>query len=101
MGTRKRDRQVYRPLWGAGLEVIPNAVPDGTMPFVHGYGAEDVVGGFSHRYERRLPRPGDATERLTCPLPLWPDGQRGISVPSLVTVRRTWEPSGEQLRPLE
>ncbi|MGP4049753.1 hypothetical protein [Streptomyces sp. 2A115] len=50
MGTRERDRKVHRPLRQAGLEVIPNAVPDGTMPFVHGYGAEDVVGFFSHRY---------------------------------------------------
>ncbi|MFF0017096.1 hypothetical protein [Streptomyces sp. NPDC005374] len=41
---------MYRPLWRAGLEVIPDAVPDGVMPFVHGYGAEDVDGGFSHRY---------------------------------------------------
>ncbi|GAA3482370.1 hypothetical protein [Streptomyces yanii] len=51
MGTQERDRKVYRPLRRAGLVVIPNAVPDGTMPFVHGYGAEDVVGGFSHRYD--------------------------------------------------
>ncbi|GHH63903.1 hypothetical protein FHS35_005844 [Streptomyces umbrinus] len=51
MGTRERERKVYRPLWRAGLEVIPNAVPDGTMPFVLGYGAEDVTGGFSHRYD--------------------------------------------------
>lgn len=50
MGTQERDRKVYRPLWRAGLEVIPNAVPDGTMPFVHGYRAEDMDGGFSHRY---------------------------------------------------
>jgi hypothetical protein len=42
---------MYRPLRRAGLEVIPNAVPDGTMPFVFGYGSEDIVGGFSHRYE--------------------------------------------------
>jgi len=26
-------------------------VPDGVMPFVVGYGAEDLVGGFSHRYD--------------------------------------------------
>ncbi|MBV1935948.1 hypothetical protein KUF83_05130 [Streptomyces sp. BV286] len=51
MGIRERDRKVYRPLRRAGLEVIPDAVPDGTMPFVHGYGAEDVTGGFSHRYD--------------------------------------------------
>lgn len=42
---------MYRPLRQAGLEVLPDAVPDGTMPFVAGYGAEDVVGGFSHRYD--------------------------------------------------
>ncbi|MFF3565800.1 hypothetical protein ACFYXS_37815 [Streptomyces sp. NPDC002574] len=50
MGIRERDRKVHRPLWRAGLEVIPDAVPDGTMPFVVGYGAEDVSGAFSHRY---------------------------------------------------
>ncbi|MGX8904632.1 hypothetical protein ACR820_05040 [Streptomyces netropsis] len=50
MGTQERERKVYRPLWRAGLEVIPNAVPDGTMPFVAGYRAEDMAGGFSHRY---------------------------------------------------
>lgn len=42
---------MYRPLRRAGLEVIPDAVPDGTMPFVVGYRAEDVAGGFSHRYD--------------------------------------------------
>lgn len=42
---------MYRPLRRAGLEVIPNAVPDSTMPFVGGYRAEDIVGGFSHRYD--------------------------------------------------
>lgn len=42
---------MYRPLRRAGLEVIPDAVPDGTMPFVWGYGREDIVDGFSHRYE--------------------------------------------------
>lgn len=42
---------MYRPLRRAGLEVIPNAVPDGTMPVVLGYRPEDIVGGFSHRYE--------------------------------------------------
>lgn len=42
---------MYRPLRRAGLEVIPNAVPDGTMPFVFGYRPDDIVGGFSHRYE--------------------------------------------------
>ncbi|MFD8078720.1 hypothetical protein ACFV3E_39445 [Streptomyces sp. NPDC059718] len=51
MGIRERDRKVYRPLRRAGLEVIPNAVPDGTMPFVHGYGTEDVDGGFSRPYD--------------------------------------------------
>lgn len=51
MGTRERERKVYRPLWRAGLEVIPNGVPDGTLPFVVGYRSEDVAGGFSHRYD--------------------------------------------------
>ncbi|MCX4703684.1 hypothetical protein [Streptomyces sp. NBC_01373] len=51
MGIQERDRKVRRPLRRAGLEVIPNAVPDGTMPFVHGYGAEEVGSGFSHRYD--------------------------------------------------
>jgi len=51
MGIQERDRKVFRPLRRAGLEVIPNAVPAGTMPFVRGYGAEDVAGGFSHRYD--------------------------------------------------
>ncbi|MFJ2240964.1 hypothetical protein [Streptomyces sp. NPDC087859] len=51
MGIQERERKVYRPLRRAGLEVIPNAVPDGTMPFVFGYGPEDITGGFSHRYE--------------------------------------------------
>ncbi|MGW3669384.1 hypothetical protein [Streptomyces sp. NPDC005141] len=51
MGTQERDRKVHRPLRQAGLEVIPDAVPDGTMPFVAGYRAEDVAGGFSHRYD--------------------------------------------------
>ncbi|WP_330455898.1 hypothetical protein OIB37_02865 [Streptomyces sp. NBC_00820] len=51
MGTQERERKVYRPLWRAGLEVIPNAVPAGTIPFVGGYRIEDVVGGFSHPYE--------------------------------------------------
>ncbi|KQW12933.1 hypothetical protein [Streptomyces sp. Root369] len=51
MGARERVRKVYRPLWRAGIEVIPNAVPDGVMPYVVGYGAEDVVGGFSHPYD--------------------------------------------------
>lgn len=41
---------MYRPLRRAGLEVIPDAVPDGTMPFVLGYEVEDVAGGFSHAY---------------------------------------------------
>ncbi|WP_234327663.1 hypothetical protein [Streptomyces sp. NRRL F-2664] len=51
MGIQERERKMYRPLRRAGLEVIPNAAPDGTMPFVYGYGPEDIVGGFSHRYE--------------------------------------------------
>lgn len=51
MGIQERVRKVYRPLWRAGLEVIPDAVPDGTMPFVCGYRAEDVTDGFSHRYD--------------------------------------------------
>ncbi|CAM5567205.1 hypothetical protein STANM309S_02720 [Streptomyces tanashiensis] len=42
---------MYRPLRRAGLEVIPDAVPDGTMPFVFGSRPEDVVGRFSHPYE--------------------------------------------------
>jgi hypothetical protein len=51
MGIQERDRKVYRPLRRAGLEVVPNAVPDGTMPVVRGYGSEDVTGNFSHRYD--------------------------------------------------
>ncbi|WP_460061055.1 hypothetical protein [Streptomyces sp. YKOK-I1] len=51
MGIRERERKVYRPLRRAGLEVLPNTVPDSVMPFVFGYRAEDVVGGFSHRYD--------------------------------------------------
>ncbi|MEU6104554.1 hypothetical protein [Streptomyces flaveolus] len=51
MGVQERERKVYRPLRRAGLEVIPDAVPDGTMPFVSGYRREDIVGGFSRRYE--------------------------------------------------
>ncbi|KOU45952.1 hypothetical protein ADK55_21105 [Streptomyces sp. WM4235] len=51
MGIQERERKMYRPLRRAGLEVIPNAVPEGMMPFVAGYGAEDFVGGFSHRYD--------------------------------------------------
>ncbi|MFD9542485.1 hypothetical protein [Streptomyces sp. NPDC060022] len=51
MGIQERERKTYRPLRRAGLEVNPNAVPDGTMPFVFGAGPEDIVGGFSHRYE--------------------------------------------------
>ncbi|MFH8789133.1 hypothetical protein [Streptomyces roseoverticillatus] len=50
MGTQERERKVYRPLRRAGLEVIPNAVPDGMMPFVSGYRTEEVS-GFSHRYD--------------------------------------------------
>ncbi|MFI9112476.1 hypothetical protein [Streptomyces venezuelae] len=51
MGIQERERKMYRPLRRAGLEVIPDAVPDGTMPFVAGYGREDIAGGFSHPYE--------------------------------------------------
>ncbi|MEU9606445.1 hypothetical protein [Streptomyces sp. NPDC048057] len=51
MGIQERERKMHRPLRRAGLEVIPDAVPDGTMPFVFGNGPEDVCGGFSHRYE--------------------------------------------------
>ncbi|MGW9073328.1 hypothetical protein ACWGQT_28280 [Streptomyces yangpuensis] len=51
MGVQERERKIYRPLRQAGLEVIPGAVPDGTIPVVRGYGREDVVGGFSHAYE--------------------------------------------------
>ncbi|MFF2508404.1 hypothetical protein ACFVTY_34335 [Streptomyces sp. NPDC058067] len=51
MGIQERERKVYRPLRRAGLEVIPDAVPDGTMPFVFGYRPEDIVGRFSQRYE--------------------------------------------------
>ncbi|MCX5379379.1 hypothetical protein [Streptomyces sp. NBC_00091] len=51
MGTEERERKVYRPLRRAGLEVIPDSVPDGVMPFVMGFRAEDVAGGFSHRYD--------------------------------------------------
>ncbi|MFE4052127.1 hypothetical protein [Streptomyces sp. YIM B13518] len=51
MGIRERERKLYRPLRRAGLEVIPDAVPDGTMPFVFGYRPTDIVGRFSHRYE--------------------------------------------------
>ncbi|MFJ7961586.1 hypothetical protein ACIQ62_35365 [Streptomyces sp. NPDC096319] len=51
MGIQERERKMYRPLRRAGLEVIPDAVPDGTMPVVWGYGREDIVDGFSHRYE--------------------------------------------------
>jgi hypothetical protein len=50
MGVQERARKVYRPLRRAGLEVIPDAVPEGTIPFCGGYGREDVVGGFSHPY---------------------------------------------------
>ncbi|MEU3075785.1 hypothetical protein [Streptomyces laurentii] len=51
MGTQERERKVYRPLWRAGLQVIPDAVPEGTIPFCFGYGTEDIVGGFSHAYD--------------------------------------------------
>ncbi|MFF5760921.1 hypothetical protein ACWD5B_24085 [Streptomyces tanashiensis] len=51
MGLQERERKMYRPLRRAGLEVIPDAVPDGTMPFVFGSRPEDVVGRFSHPYE--------------------------------------------------
>jgi hypothetical protein len=51
VGLQERERKMYRPLRRAGLEVIPDAVPDGTMPFVFGSRPEDVVGRFSHPYE--------------------------------------------------
>ncbi|WP_328296511.1 hypothetical protein OG389_00985 [Streptomyces sp. NBC_00435] len=51
MGIRERDRKVYQPLRRAGLQVLPNAVPAGTIPYVHGCGVEDVTDGFSHRYD--------------------------------------------------
>ncbi|MEU8948641.1 hypothetical protein [Streptomyces sp. NPDC048489] len=51
MGIQERERKMCRPLRRAGLEMIPEAVPDDTMPVVRGYGREDVVDGFSHRYE--------------------------------------------------
>ncbi|OIJ63574.1 hypothetical protein [Streptomyces mangrovisoli] len=50
MGTQERERKVYRALRRAGLDVIPDAVPAGTIPFAGGYGVEDVTGGFSHPY---------------------------------------------------
>ncbi|MFC8453863.1 hypothetical protein [Kitasatospora sp. NPDC057223] len=51
MGIKERERKVHQPLRRAGLEVVPNAVPEGTMPFVLGWGAEDAIDGFSHRYD--------------------------------------------------
>ncbi|MFF3212456.1 hypothetical protein ACFYYB_17530 [Streptomyces sp. NPDC002886] len=51
MGIQERDRKVYRPLRRAGLQVIPDAVPAGAMPYVVGYREEDVTGSFSHRYD--------------------------------------------------
>ncbi|MFJ1756402.1 hypothetical protein [Kitasatospora sp. NPDC088134] len=51
MGIEERERKVYRPLRRAGLEVVPNAVPEGMIPFVHGYRTEDVTGGFWHPYD--------------------------------------------------
>ncbi|MGW7026835.1 hypothetical protein ACWGFX_06520 [Streptomyces xanthophaeus] len=54
MGVQERERKMHRPLRRAGLEVIPDAVPDGAMPFVSGYRPEDIVGRFSHRYETPL-----------------------------------------------
>ncbi|WP_405981560.1 hypothetical protein [Streptomyces sp. NBC_00158] len=51
MGAEERERKVYRPLRRAGLEVVPDAVPEGVMPFVGAYGREDVAGGFSHDYD--------------------------------------------------
>ncbi|MET7288878.1 hypothetical protein [Streptomyces sp. NPDC005573] len=51
MGVQERERKAYRALRRAGLEVVPDAVPDGTMPFVAGYGADEVVGCFFHPYE--------------------------------------------------
>ncbi|MET8170506.1 hypothetical protein ABZT34_40850 [Streptomyces sp. NPDC005329] len=50
MGIQERHRKVHRPLRRAGLEVLPNAVPAGTMPYVGGYRIQDVSTGFSHRY---------------------------------------------------
>ncbi|MGV9314769.1 hypothetical protein ACWDR0_21675 [Streptomyces sp. NPDC003691] len=50
MGIQERERKMYQPLRRAGLEVIPDAVPEGTMPFVAGWRPEDIAGGFSHRY---------------------------------------------------
>ncbi|WMX47310.1 hypothetical protein [Streptomyces roseicoloratus] len=50
MGIQERERKMHGPLRRAGLEVIPDAVPDGTMPWVGGYDISDVVGGFSHPY---------------------------------------------------
>ncbi|MFC9261249.1 hypothetical protein ACFT25_15675 [Streptomyces hydrogenans] len=51
MGIQEHERKMYRPLRRAGFEVTPDAVPDGTMPFVFGYRPEDIVGCFSHRHE--------------------------------------------------
>ncbi|MEU7339616.1 hypothetical protein [Streptomyces sp. NPDC007074] len=51
VGIQERERKMCRPLRRAGLEMVPDAVPDGTMPVVWGYGREDVADGFSHRYE--------------------------------------------------
>ncbi|WP_432068440.1 hypothetical protein [Streptomyces sp. C10-9-1] len=48
MGAPERERTLYRPLQRAGLQVVPHAVPDGTVPFVLGWRPEDVGGGFSH-----------------------------------------------------
>lgn len=50
VGIRERERKVCRPLRRAGLEVIPDAVPEDVMPFVAGYGSEDFAGGFTHPY---------------------------------------------------
>ncbi|MER5865058.1 hypothetical protein [Kitasatospora sp. NPDC002040] len=51
MGIKERERKVHQPLRRAGLQVIPDAVPEGMMPFVLGWGTEDLIDGFSHRYD--------------------------------------------------
>ncbi|MGW7319291.1 hypothetical protein [Streptomyces sp. NPDC054865] len=75
MGIQERERKMYRPLRRAGLEVIPNAVPEGVMPFVAGYRAEDFVGGFSHSYDtpRLVERLNQDWYRLALSLGLFDD----------------------------
>ncbi|GAA3395827.1 hypothetical protein [Streptomyces roseoviridis] len=53
MGRQERHRKVHRPLRRAGLEVVPDpeAVAESAIPFVIGYGRDDIVGGFSHPYD--------------------------------------------------